>query len=136
MYIGLCPTALGHWFTSLQELHTKLHDLSEPSTVSSEDDAYSLLYGSLTEGSPSPLASTTPMRWLKKEEMEDFIQESLKDKQYDTLIAKLREIEDHPKGNEYEEFLDQFRRPLTVLAQSSHVPMVGWGMVHQVLQWQ
>lgn len=118
-------TAFVHWFTSLQELHTKLHELNEPSTVSSQADAYSLLYGSITEGSPSPATNTTPMRWLKKDEMEDFIQESLNERQYDTLVAKLREIEDHSQGYEHEEFLNQFRRRLSVLAQNSHVPMVG-----------
>ena len=68
--------------------------------------------------------NTTPLRWLKKEEMEDFIQESLNDSQYDTLIAKLREIEDHTQGHRCEDFLNQFRRPLTVLAQSSYTPKV------------
>lgn len=56
--------------------------------------------------------------------MEDFVQESLKDNQYDILIAKLREIEDHAQGHIYEDFLKQFRRPLTVLAQSHRIPKV------------
>lgn len=92
--------------------------------MSSQTDAYGELCESVTEESPSPSEYTTPLRWLNKEEMEDFVQESLKDSQYDTLIAKLREIEDHTQGHIFEDFLKQFRRPLTVLAQSRHIPKV------------
>ena len=92
--------------------------------MSSQVDAYSELLDSVTDGSPSSSVYTTPLRWLKKEEMEDFIQESLNDSQYDTLIAKLREIEGHAQGHIFEDFLKQFRKPLTVLAQSSHIPKV------------
>jgi len=92
--------------------------------MSSQVDAYSELLGSVMDGSPSLSVYTTPLRWLKKEEMEDYIQESLNDSQYDTLITKLREIEGHTQGHIFEDFLKQFRKPLTVLAQSSHIPKV------------
>jgi small subunit ribosomal protein S9 len=64
------------------------------------------------------------MRWNRKEEMEDLIQESLTLSQHEHLINILKKVEEH-LGTTHSSFLDQFRKPITPFAaqptlQQSH----------------
>ena len=72
---------------------------------------------------------STPMRWITKIELEDFIQESLSDAKYENLISKIKVVAQHSRAADYVEFLSRFRRPIVSLAAKRNIPPVSQNFI-------